>query len=130
VALHYFYTILRLRIGARLTRYRNCKFHNFARTRPISRHADGISRYSVPPSAGALLPLRSLFFDVRHCRLMSVFADDVCPCACRMFKRQWTSYVKHFQMKIIVLKLAHVRHCSCRPYTCFCYCNIEYNLML
>jgi len=54
---HYTTTILRLRIGARLTRYRNnCKFHNFART--ISRHADGISRYSVPPSAGgSLLPL-------------------------------------------------------------------------
>ena len=48
-------TILRLRIGARLTRYRNCKFHNFART--VRRHADGISRYSVPPSAGPLLPL-------------------------------------------------------------------------
>ena len=52
---HYTPTILRLRIGARLTRYRNCKFHNFART--ISRHADGISRYTVPPSAGQLLPL-------------------------------------------------------------------------
>ena len=52
---HYTTTILRFRIGARLTRYRNCKFHNFART--ISRHADGISRYSVPPSAGPLLPL-------------------------------------------------------------------------
>jgi len=52
---HYTTTILRLRIGARLVRYRNCKFHNFART--ISRHADGISRYSVPPSAGPLLPL-------------------------------------------------------------------------
>jgi len=52
---HYTTTILRLRIGARLTRYRNCKIHNFART--ISRHADGISRYSVPPSAGPLLPL-------------------------------------------------------------------------
>ena len=52
---HYTTTILRLRIGARLTRYRNCKFHNFART--ISRHADGISRYSVPPSAGPILPL-------------------------------------------------------------------------
>jgi len=52
---HYTTTILRLRIGARLTRYRNCKFHNFART--ISRHADGISQYSVPPSAGPLLPL-------------------------------------------------------------------------
>ena len=52
---HYTTTILRLRIGARLTRYRNCKFHNFTRT--ISRHADGISRYSVPPSAGPLLPL-------------------------------------------------------------------------
>jgi len=52
---HYTKT-LRLRIGARLTRYRNCKFHNFACT--ISRHADGISRYSVPPSAGGpLLPL-------------------------------------------------------------------------
>jgi len=53
---HYTTTILRLRIGARLTRYRNCKFHNFART--ISRHADNISRYFVPPSAGPLLPLR------------------------------------------------------------------------
>jgi len=52
---HYTTTILRLRIGARLTRYRNCKFHNFARS--ISRHADGISRYSVPPCAGPLLPL-------------------------------------------------------------------------
>ena len=57
-------TILRLRIGARLTRYRNCKFHNFART--ISRYADGISRYSVPPSAGPLLPLiRHMFKIVR-----------------------------------------------------------------
>ena len=55
---HYTTTILRLRIGARLTRYRNCKFHNFARA--IRRHADGISRYSVPPSAGPLLPLDSL----------------------------------------------------------------------
>jgi len=52
---HYTATILRLRIGARLTRYRNCKFHNFART--ISRLADGISLYSVPPSADPLLPL-------------------------------------------------------------------------
>jgi len=52
---HYTTTILRLRIGARLTRYRNCNFHNGCRT--ISRHADGISRYSVPPSAGPLLPL-------------------------------------------------------------------------
>ena len=43
---HYTTTILRLRIGARLTRYRNGKFHNGCRT--ISRHADGISRYSVP----------------------------------------------------------------------------------
>ena len=50
---HYTTTILLLRIGARLTRCRNCKFHNFART--ISRHADGISRYSVQPSAGPLL---------------------------------------------------------------------------
>ena len=49
VALHYYYTC------AWLTRYRNCKFHNGCRT--ISRHADGISRYSVPPSAGPLLPL-------------------------------------------------------------------------
>ena len=40
---HYTTTILRFRIGARLTRYRNCKFHNGCRT--ISRRADGISRY-------------------------------------------------------------------------------------
>ena len=52
---HYTTTILRLRIGARLARYQNCKLHNFART--ISRHADDISLYSVPPSAGPLLPL-------------------------------------------------------------------------
>jgi len=52
---HYTTTILSLRIGARLTRYRNCKFHNGFPA--ISRHADGISRYSVPPSAGPLLPL-------------------------------------------------------------------------
>ena len=52
---HYTTTILRLRIGARLTRYQNCKFHNGCPA--ISRHADGISRYSVPPSAGSLLPL-------------------------------------------------------------------------
>ena len=44
---HYTTTILRLRIGARLTRYRNCKFHYFART--ISRHADSISRYRLVP---------------------------------------------------------------------------------
>ena len=56
---HYTTTILRLRIGARLTRYRNCKFHDFART--ISRHADGVSRYSVPPSAGPLLPLPLIY---------------------------------------------------------------------
>ena len=62
---HYTTTILRLRIGARLTRYQNCKFHNFART--ISRHADGISRYSVPPSAGPLLPLTS------YLHLMAIF---------------------------------------------------------
>jgi len=59
---HYTTTILRLRIGARLTRYQNCKFHNFART--VSRHADGISRYSVPPSAGPLLPLH-MWYDKR-----------------------------------------------------------------
>ena len=52
---HYTTTILRLRIGARLRGYRNYKFQNFVRT--ISRHADGISRYSVPPSAGPLLPM-------------------------------------------------------------------------
>ena len=52
---HYTTTLLRLCIGAWLTRYRNCKFHNGCRT--ISRRADGISRYSVPPSAGPLLPL-------------------------------------------------------------------------
>jgi len=61
VALHYYY-ILRLRIGERLTGYRNCKFHNFART--ISRHADGISRYSVPPSAGPLLSLELVLLQV------------------------------------------------------------------
>ena len=61
---HYTTTILRLRIGARLTRYRNYKFHNGCCT--ISRHADGISRYSVPPSAGPLLPLAyfNIFFIV------------------------------------------------------------------
>ena len=67
---HYTTTILRLRIGARLTRYRNCKFHNFART--ISRYADGISRYSVPPSASPLLPLPSSSTGFR-------WSTQVCP---------------------------------------------------
>jgi len=71
---HYTTTILRLRIGARLTRYRNCKFLNFART--ISRHADGISRYSVPPSAGPLLPQLYIQFGGRTC------------CACTALQRK------------------------------------------
>ena len=50
VALHYYYT----------SPSHWCTTHGpllplYART--ISRHADGISRYSVPPSAGPLLPL-------------------------------------------------------------------------
>ena len=61
VALHYSYTSP----SHWCTRYRNCKFHNGC---PISRHADGISRYSVPPSAGPLLPLpRSLLQVVSEC---------------------------------------------------------------
>ena len=63
---HYTTTILRLSIGARLTRYRNCKFYNGCRT--ISRHADGISRYSVPPSAGPLLPLQYKICKAPCCR--------------------------------------------------------------
>ena len=69
---HYTTTILRLRIGARLTRYRNCKFHFFART--ISRHADGISRYSVPPSAGPLLPCTSVPVDRLHRLASTVYS--------------------------------------------------------
>ena len=63
---HYTTTILHLRIGAR-----GIEIVNFTTAAPrspipddssryartISRHADGISRYSVPPSAGPLLPL-------------------------------------------------------------------------
>ena len=70
---HYTTTILRLRIGARLTRYRNCKFHNFART--INRHADGISRYSVPPSAG----LRPTFTPERRTGKVRRPETDVLP---------------------------------------------------
>jgi len=69
---HYTTTIFRLRIGARLTRYRNCKFQNFART--ISRHADGISRYSVPPSAGPLLPL----YQIPHIMCSEQNNTEVC----------------------------------------------------
>jgi len=47
--------------------YRNCKFHNFART--ISRHADGISRYSVPPSAGPRLPLTDALVSLHWLRV-------------------------------------------------------------
>jgi len=36
---------------------RGIEIVNFTTPRTISRHADGISRYSVPPSAGPLLPL-------------------------------------------------------------------------
>ena len=84
ISWHYTTTILRVRIGERLTRYRNCKFHNFART--ISRHADGISRYSVPPSAGPLLPLciplcRTVVWCVcivvHNCRTYQERAEDV-----------------------------------------------------
>jgi len=46
VALHYYYTSPSHWSTTHEVWYRNCKFHNFART--ISRHADGISRYSVP----------------------------------------------------------------------------------
>jgi len=63
---HYTTTILHLRTGAR-----GIEIVNFTTAAPrspipddssryartISRHADGISRYSVPPSAGPLLPL-------------------------------------------------------------------------
>ena len=63
---HYTSTILHLRIGAR-----GIEIVNFTTAAPrspipddssryartISRHADGISRYSEPPSAGPLLPL-------------------------------------------------------------------------
>jgi len=63
---HYTTTILHLRIGARGIEIVNFTTavprspipddsSRYART--ISRHADGISRYSVPPSAGPLLPL-------------------------------------------------------------------------
>ena len=75
---HYTTTILRLRIGARLTRYRNCKFHNGCRT--ISQHADGISRYSVPLSAGPLLPLGYLYlFTFLHTQTSQSAAADFVP---------------------------------------------------
>ena len=59
VALHYYYTLPS----------HWCMTHGpllplYART--ISRHADGISRYSVPPSAGPLLPLDLSAFQ-SHC---------------------------------------------------------------
>jgi len=91
---HYTTTILRLRIGARLTKYRNCKFQNFART--ISRHADGISRYSVPPSAGPLLPLGICFSGGRNAIIIRSHTshaqqDDayclVCLCLCVFWSR-------------------------------------------
>ena len=78
--------ILRLRIGARLTRYRNCKFHNFART--ISPNADGISRYSVPPSAGPLLPLtRWLAYDVGGLPIMKTRQEILFSSACEHIPR-------------------------------------------
>ena len=73
---HYTTTILRLRIGARLTRYRNCKFDNFAGT--ISRYADGISRYSVPPSAGPLLPLIDITLLRNRIPKIMYFPDREC----------------------------------------------------
>ena len=53
MALHYYYTSPSH--WCTTHEVSNCKFHNGCRT--ISRHADGFSRYSVPPSAGPLLPL-------------------------------------------------------------------------
>ena len=101
ISWHYTTTILRLRIGARLTRYRNCKFHNGCRT--ISRHADGISRYSVPPSAGPLLPLRggshippekAQIFRERRCVLLSHYFGHLSLLCVRGFDRsssRWRS---------------------------------------
>ena len=99
---HYTTTILRLRIGARLTRYRDCKFHNFART--ISRHADGISRYYVPPSAGPLLPLHVSIMSTNTnlimlqlypviCRL-HVISDQGCIALLKMGKNGYFATVK------------------------------------
>ena len=91
---HYTTTILRLRIGARLTRYRNCKFHNFART--ISRHADGISRYCVPPSR--LVPAPAHFYPCCEQNFITtspitVMSVSVCP---RSYLRNYTSDLNHF----------------------------------
>jgi len=47
---HYTTTILRLRIGARLTRYRNCKFHNFARTISGTLMASAGTPYRLVPA--------------------------------------------------------------------------------
>jgi len=59
-----------------LRAYRNCKFHNGCRT--ISRHADGISRYSVPPSAGPLLPLVPVDTKQRPGRKVEYCYERVC----------------------------------------------------
>ena len=98
---HYTTTILRLRIGARLTRHRNCKFHNFART--ISRHADGISRYSVPPGAGPLLPLVDT-------DLMKLFAE----------RRRWLCMRVVLQVRVSARRRLSLASCSaplCSPAT-------------
>jgi len=73
---HYTTTILRLRIGAGLTKYRNYKFHNGCCT--ISRHADGISRYSVPPSAGPLLSLAQFNIFFYSLSALSVMSHNSC----------------------------------------------------
>ena len=103
---HYTTTILRLRIGARLTRYRNCKFHNFAGT--ISRHADGISRYSVPPSAGPLLPLVGFMTHVT-CRLTAKNRNQLRNIT--LGNRVWATFLpqkRHFYFLIIQPNMSKV----------------------
>ena len=120
---HYTTTILRLRIVAGLTRYRNCKFHNFACT--ISRHADGIIRYSVSPSAGPLLPLTvSCFSKIQIGFTFLVPAHPGSPgqravkrvCVCATF----LAYFSKVRISHIFLHKLAFRQ-QFQYYFCFCY---------
>jgi len=125
---YYTTTILRLRIGARLTRYRHCKFHNFART--ISRHADGISRYSVPPSAGPLLPL--LDSHLHHVYV----SHSKRPTDYRKQCKECNQNAAHQRYKITIVTIAvnsNVRNTQCHTLRCIFFslsCKICYNYSL
>jgi len=78
--LHYYYMVLRFRIGARQIELGPIVIVQYAHT--ISRHTDGISPYFVLASAGPLLPLVTPTIYILSCRTLPATGGPlhlVCP---------------------------------------------------